>query len=106
MMAASLARGRTTLVNCAREPEIEELARVLNKMGAEVDGAGTDIIHIRGCERHKIAPFDHAIVPDRIEAGTYMIAAAAVPGSDVIIEGAEPSDLEAVVAKLRQSKVD
>jgi UDP-N-acetylglucosamine 1-carboxyvinyltransferase len=62
MMAAALAKGRTTLVNCAREPEVEELARVLNKMGAEVDGAGTDVIHIRGSERGELAPFDHAII--------------------------------------------
>lgn len=51
MMAAALAKGRTTLINCAREPEVEELGRVLNKMGAEVDGAGTEVIHIRGSER-------------------------------------------------------
>src|ERR1700685_1922808 len=57
MMAAALAKGRTTLVNCAREPEVEELGRVLNKMGAEVEGAGTDIIHVRGSERGAIAPF-------------------------------------------------
>src|SRR5207248_7065779 len=73
MMAAALAKGRTTLVNCAREPEVEELARVLNKMGAKVDGAGTDVIHVEGVEQ--LASFDHAIIPDRIEGGTYMIAA-------------------------------
>ena len=76
MMAAALAKGRTTLVNCAREPEVEELGRVLNKMGAEVHGAGTDVIHIVGTDRGELAPFDHAIIPDRIEAGTYMVAAA------------------------------
>src|SRR5450631_2388034 len=75
MMAAALAKGRTTLVNCAREPEVEELGTVLNKMGATVDGAGTDVIHIEG--RDALEPFDHAIVADRIEAGTYMVAAAA-----------------------------
>ena len=89
MMAAALAKGRTTLVNCAREPEVEELGRVLNKMGAEVDGAGTDVIHIRGSERGELAPFDHAIIPDRIEAGTYMVAAAIAEGGDVTLEGAE-----------------
>src|SRR5207237_1012215 len=66
MMAAALAKGRTTLVNAAREPEVEELGRVLNKMGAGVDGAGTDVIHIEG--RDELAPFDHAIIADRIEA--------------------------------------
>jgi UDP-N-acetylglucosamine 1-carboxyvinyltransferase len=105
MMAAALAKGRTTLVNCAREPEVEELGRVLNKMGAEVDGAGTDVIHIKGEERGELAPFDHAIIPDRIEAGTYMVAAAAT-GGDVTLEGAELSDLEALVVKLRAAGVE
>ena len=105
MMAAALAKGRTTLVNCAREPEVEELGRVLNKMGAEVDGAGTDVIHVRGEERGELAPFDHAIIPDRIEAGTYMVAAAAT-GGDITLEGAELSDLEALVSKLRAAGVE
>jgi UDP-N-acetylglucosamine 1-carboxyvinyltransferase len=105
MMAAALAKGRTTLVNCAREPEVEELGRVLNKMGAEVDGAGTDVIHVKGGERGELAPFDHAIIPDRIEAGTYIVAAAAT-GGDVLVEGAEVGDLEALVAKLRMAGVE
>ena len=105
MMAAALAKGRTTLVNCAREPEVEELGRVLNKMGAEVDGAGTDVIHVRGEERGELAPFDHAIIPDHIEAGTYMVAAAAT-GGDITLEGAELSDLEALVSKLRAAGVE
>src|SRR4051812_41568385 len=103
MMAAALAKGRTTLVNCAREPEVEELGRVLNKMGAQVNGAGTDVIHIEG--RDELAPFDHAIISDRIEAGTYMVAAAAA-GGDVLLEGAPLEDLEAVVAKLRAAGVE
>jgi UDP-N-acetylglucosamine 1-carboxyvinyltransferase len=106
MMAAALAKGRTTLVNCAREPEIEELGRVLNKMGAEVDGAGTDVMHIRGSDRGELAPFDHAIIPDRIEAGTYMVAAAVAEGSDVILERAELADLEALVVKMRAAGVE
>jgi UDP-N-acetylglucosamine 1-carboxyvinyltransferase len=106
MMAAALAKGRTTLVNAAREPEVEELGRVLNKMGAEVDGAGTDVIHIRGSERGQLAPFDHAIIPDRIEAGTYMVAAAMAEGGDVILEGAELSDLEALILKMRAAGVE
>jgi UDP-N-acetylglucosamine 1-carboxyvinyltransferase len=105
MMAASLAKGRTTLVNCAREPEVEELGRVLNKMGADVDGAGTDVIHVRGAESGELSPFDHAIIPDRIEAGTYLVAAAAT-GGDVLVEGAELGDLEALVAKLRMAGVE
>jgi UDP-N-acetylglucosamine 1-carboxyvinyltransferase len=103
MMAAALAKGRTTLVNCAREPEVEELGRVLNKMGARVNGAGTDVIHIEGADA--LDPFDHAIVSDRIEAGTYMVAAAAA-GGDVLLEGAPLEDLEAVVAKLRATGVE
>ena len=106
MMAAALAKGRTTLVNCAREPEVEELGRVLNKMGAEVDGAGTDVIHVTGSERGELAPFDHAIIADRIEAGTYMVAAAIAEGGDVILEGAEMSDLEALIVKMRRAGVD
>jgi UDP-N-acetylglucosamine 1-carboxyvinyltransferase len=106
MMAAALAKGRTTLVNSAREPEVEELGRILNKMGAEVNGAGTDVIQIKGSERGELAPFDHAIIPDRIEAGTYMVAAAATDGGDVLLEGAELSDLESLVAKLRRAGVE
>ncbi len=102
MMAASLAKGRTTLVNAAREPEVEELGRVLNKMGAGVDGAGTDVIHIEG--RDELAPFDHAIIADRIEAGTFMVAAAATLG-DVLVKHAPLEDLEPVVVKLRRAGV-
>jgi UDP-N-acetylglucosamine 1-carboxyvinyltransferase len=103
MMAAALAKGTTTLVNAAREPEVEELGRVLNKMGARVNGAGTDVIQIEG--RDELEPFDHAVISDRIEAGTYMVAAAAA-GGDVMIEGAPLEDLEALVAKLRQAGVE
>src|SRR3984957_19937911 len=106
MMAAALAKGRSTLVNCAREPEVEELGRVLNKMGAEVDGAGTDVMHIRGIERGELAPFDHAIIPDRIEAGTYMVAAAIAEGGDVVLEGAQLDDMEALVVKMRAAGVE
>src|SRR3954468_21180617 len=81
MMAATLAKGRTLIENAAREPEVEELARVLNKMGAKVSGAGTDIITIDGVDSLK--PVDHAIIPDRIEAGTLLVAAA-ITGGDVL----------------------
>jgi UDP-N-acetylglucosamine 1-carboxyvinyltransferase len=106
MMAAALAKGRTTLVNCAREPEVEELGRVLNKMGAEVDGAGTDVIHVKGAEPGALAPFDHAIIPDRVEAGTYMVASAILDGGDVVLEGAELGDMEALVLKMRHAGVE
>ena len=105
MMAAALAKGRSTFVNCAREPEVEELGRVLNKMGAEVTGAGTDVMHIVGCERGALEPFDHAIIPDRIEAGTYMIAAAMTAGSDVLVDGAEMQDLEPLIIKMRAAGI-
>jgi UDP-N-acetylglucosamine 1-carboxyvinyltransferase len=103
MMAAALAQGRTTFWNCAREPEVEELGRILNKMGARIDGAGTDVIHIDGVEQ--LSPFEHTIIPDRIEAGTYLIAAAAVEGSDVKVHGAVLEDLEALILKMRQAGV-
>jgi UDP-N-acetylglucosamine 1-carboxyvinyltransferase len=100
MMAAALAKGRTTLVNCAREPEVEELGRVLNKMGARVEGAGTSIIHIQGAD--ELEPFDHAIIADRIEAGTFMAAVGAA-GGNVLLEHAPLDDLEPVVVKLRRA---
>ncbi|MCC6215036.1 MAG: UDP-N-acetylglucosamine 1-carboxyvinyltransferase [Polyangiaceae bacterium] len=103
LMAAALARGRTTLVNCAREPEVVELAAVLNKMGAEVQGAGSSVIHVVG--RDELDPFDHAIQSDRIEAGTFMAAIGAA-GGDVLLEEAPLDDLEPVVAKLRQAGVE
>jgi UDP-N-acetylglucosamine 1-carboxyvinyltransferase len=98
MMAAALAKGRTTLVGCAREPEVEELGRVLNKMGAQVKGAGTDTIHVTG--RAELGPLDHAIISDRIEAGTFLAAVGAT-GGNVLLEHAPLDDLEAVVSKLR-----
>ena len=102
MCAAALADGRTTLVNAAREPEVEELARVLNKMGANVVGAGTDVIVIEGVR--ELQPVDHAIMPDRIEAGTYMVAAAMARG-DVLVDGVTIEHLEALAAKLRAAGV-
>jgi len=106
MMAAALAKGRTTLINCAREPEVEELGRVLNKMGAEVDGAGTEVIHIRGSDRGALNPFDHAIIPDRIEAGTYMVAAALSEGGEVVLEGADLEAMAPLVVKMRAAGVE
>jgi UDP-N-acetylglucosamine 1-carboxyvinyltransferase len=100
MMAATLAKGRTTIENAAREPEVEELGRVLNKMGARVQGAGTSVVTIDGVEA--LQPIEHAILPDRIEAGTFMVAAALTRG-DVLIRDCEPEHLDAVIAKLRSS---
>jgi UDP-N-acetylglucosamine 1-carboxyvinyltransferase len=102
MCAAALAKGRTTLSNASREPEVEELGRVLNKMGASVEGAGTDTIVIEG--RSELHPIDHAIIPDRIEAGTFMVAAAAT-GGDVLVDGVTLEHLKPVAQKLRQAGV-
>jgi UDP-N-acetylglucosamine 1-carboxyvinyltransferase len=98
IMAASLARGRSVIENAAREPEVEELARVLNKMGARIQGAGTTTISIDGVD--ELHPIEHAIIPDRIEAGTFMVAAAATRG-DVLVRDCLPEHLDAVTAKLR-----
>jgi len=103
MMAAALAKGRSTLVNCACEPEVEELGRILNKMGAKVDGAGTSVMHITGAD--ELAPFDHAIIADRIEAGTFM-AAVGLAGGNVLLEHAPLDDLEPVVVKLRKAGLE
>ncbi len=102
MMAAALAKGRTTMVNAAREPEIEELAQVLNKMGAKINGAGTDTIIIEGAD--SLQPVDHAIFPDRIEAGTFLVAAAATRGN-VLVKNCRTEHLDAVLAKLRAAGV-
>jgi len=98
MMAAALAKGRTVIENAAREPEVEELALVLNKMGAKVQGAGTSIITIEGVD--ELQPIEHAIIPDRIEAGTFAVAAAMTKG-DVLLDGARPEHMDAIIAKLR-----
>jgi UDP-N-acetylglucosamine 1-carboxyvinyltransferase len=103
MMAAALAKGRTTLENSACEPEVEELARVLNKMGAKISGAGTSCITIDGVD--ELQPLDHAIIADRIEAGTLMVAAAITRGN-VLIKDCLPEHLDAVIAKLRAAGVE
>ncbi|HEX6836187.1 MAG TPA: UDP-N-acetylglucosamine 1-carboxyvinyltransferase [Polyangia bacterium] len=100
MMAATLAKGRTTIENAAREPEVEELARVLNKMGARIQGAGTSVISVEGVD--ELSPIEHAIVADRIEAGTFMVAAALTRG-DVLLRDCLPEHLDAVIAKLRSA---
>ena len=100
MMAAALAEGVTTLENAAREPEIEELAIVLNKMGARIQGAGTSVIRIEGVE--KLSPIEHSILPDRIEAGTFLVGGA-VTGGDLFVKGARADHLDAVLSKLRRT---
>jgi UDP-N-acetylglucosamine 1-carboxyvinyltransferase len=98
MMAAALAKGRTVMENAAREPEVEELALVLNKMGAKIQGAGTPIVTIEGVD--ELHPIEHAIIPDRIEAGTFAVGAA-MTGGDVLLEGARAEHMDAIIAKLR-----
>ena len=100
IMAASLASGDTILENAAEEPEIVDLANFLNSMGANIIGAGTKTIRIKGVK--KLHKTEHTIIPDRIEAGTYMVLAAAT-GGNVTIENVVSSHLQPVIAKLREA---
>jgi len=102
LMAAVTARGRTVIENAAREPEVQDLARVLVKMGANINGTGTHVIEIEGVERLHGA--EHEVIPDRIEAGSMMVAAA-ITGGDVTITNAPIAHLDAVAAKLREAGV-
>ncbi|MDO5491355.1 MAG: UDP-N-acetylglucosamine 1-carboxyvinyltransferase [Bacillota bacterium] len=102
IMAASLAEGTTILENAAQEPEIVDLANFLNKMGARIKGAGTDTIKIEGVREFK--GVIHHVIPDRIEAGTFMVAAA-ITGGNVLIRNMVPNHLKAVIAKLRECGV-
>ena len=100
MLAAVLARGLTVIENAAKEPHIVDLANFLNSMGADVRGAGTDVIKIRGVE--KLHGCTYSIIPDQIEAGTYMVAAAAC-GGDVLVKNVIPKHLESISAKLEEA---
>ena len=103
MMAAALAEGKTTLTNVAKEPEIIDLANMLNSMGAKIDGAGSDRITIEGVDNLSGTNFE--IPADRIEAGTYL-AAAAVTKGDITIEGINPNRLMKVIDKLKDAGAD
>lgn len=103
MMAASMAKGNTIIENAAREPHVVDVANFLNSMGANIKGAGTDVIRIRGVEA--LHGTTYSIVPDMIEAGTYMFAAAATKG-DVLIKNVIPKHLEAMTAKLEEIGCD
>jgi len=97
MMAAAMAEGRTTIENAAKEPHVVDVANFLNSMGANIKGAGTDVIRIRGVERlHKS---EYSVIPDQIEAGTFMMAAA-VTGGDILLNNVIPKHLESITAKL------
>ncbi|MDG1580723.1 UDP-N-acetylglucosamine 1-carboxyvinyltransferase [Pseudomonas sp. GOM6] len=100
MMAAALAKGRTVLENAAREPEVVDLANFINAMGGKVSGAGTDTIIIDGVER--LGGGRYSVMPDRIETGTYLVAAAAT-GGRVKLKDTDPTILEAVLAKLQEA---
>jgi UDP-N-acetylglucosamine 1-carboxyvinyltransferase len=100
LMAAALAQGETVLENCAREPEVADLAALLEKMGAQIEGAGDASIRVRGVG--KLRGAEHAVIPDRIEAGT-LLTAAAITGGDVTLLCAEPRHLTAVIAKLAEA---
>ena len=99
MLAAVYAEGRTTIENAAKEPHIVDTANFLNSMGADIKGAGTDVIRINGVK--ELTGCTYRVIPDQIEAGTYMIAAAATKG-DIIIDDIIPKHLEPITAKLKE----
>jgi UDP-N-acetylglucosamine 1-carboxyvinyltransferase len=103
LMAAVLARGETVIGNAAREPEVQDLAALLNKMGARIEGAGTSTVRVQGVARLHGA--EHTIIADRIEAGTFLIAGAITRG-DLVIENCVPEHLDALAGKLRQAGAD
>ncbi len=103
LMAAVLAQGETVIENAAREPEVVDLAELLNKMGARIEGAGSSTIYVQGVA--SLHGVQHAIIPDRIEAGTYMIAGAITRG-DVLIRNCVPEHVRALTIKLQQAGAD
>ena len=103
MLASVKAKGLTIIENAAKEPHIVDLANFLNTLGADIRGAGTDVIKIRGVE--KLHGCEYSIIPDQIEAGTYMVAAAATKG-DVLVKNVIPKHLESITAKLIECGVD
>jgi UDP-N-acetylglucosamine 1-carboxyvinyltransferase len=103
IMAGALAAGTTVIENAAREPEVEDLAAALNRMGARVHGAGTSTITVEGAV--ELGGMDHAVIPDRIEAGTYMVAAA-ITGGEVAVAGGRADHLGAFLDKLREAGVE
>jgi UDP-N-acetylglucosamine 1-carboxyvinyltransferase len=102
MMAAALAEGTTIIENCAKEPEIVDLANYINSMGGKIRGAGTETIRIEGVDY--LQGTEHTIIPDRIEAGTFMVAAA-ITGGNVLIKGAVPEHLTSLIAKMEEMGV-
>jgi len=103
LMAAALAKGETIIENAAREPEVVDLARMLKRMGARIDGEGSEIIRIRGVD--ELRPCDYTVIPDRIETGTFLVACGITRGN-VTIEGCMPAHVMPVVEKLREVGMD
>ena len=100
MMAATLAEGTTLIENAAREPEVVDVANCLNAMGAQISGAGSDVITIEGVE--SLHGAEHTVIPDRIETGTFLVAAA-ISGGNIMLRDTQPALLESVIEKLREA---
>ena len=105
MMAAALAEGITIMENAAKEPEVTDLAHFLNKMGAKISGIGSDVLVIEGVDRLGVQPIHYNILPDRIETGTYLVAAA-MTGGKVKLKNTRPDILDAVLDKLTEAGAD
>jgi UDP-N-acetylglucosamine 1-carboxyvinyltransferase len=103
LMAAVLARGETIIENAAREPEVVDLAHLLRRMGASIEGEGTSTIRVQGLD--KLGGAQHTIIADRIEAGTFLVAGAITRG-DVSVSGCVPEHLRALIAKLQHAGVE
>ncbi len=103
MLAAVLAEGKTTIENAAKEPHVVDVANLLNSMGANIKGAGTDVIRINGVK--KLHKTEYSIIPDQIEAGTFMLAAVATKG-DIVVKNVIPKHLESISSKLREMGCD
>jgi UDP-N-acetylglucosamine 1-carboxyvinyltransferase len=103
LMAAATAKGETVIENAAREPEVVDLACMLKRMGANIEGEGTEVITIKGV--HSLTPCDYDVIPDRIEVGTFL-AACGITRGNIIIEGCIPHHLKAVIDKLREAGMD
>jgi UDP-N-acetylglucosamine 1-carboxyvinyltransferase len=103
LMAAVTAKGETTIKNAAREPEVVDLARMLIKMGAKIDGIGSEVLRIRGVD--ELAPCDYDVIPDRVEAGTFLVGCGITRGS-ITLEGAEAGHLKTLIDKLQETGME
>jgi UDP-N-acetylglucosamine 1-carboxyvinyltransferase len=103
LMAAATAEGETIIRNAAREPEVVDLAVMLTRMGAQIDGIGSEVIRIRGVK--ELIPCDYEVIPDRVEAGTFLIGCGLTRGN-IVLEGADGSHLKAVIEKLREAGME